>query len=165
LESIDSFFEILNFDIPRGKGLDPMKWRLSGKFGVLSFYEGIRDSNGKDIFPWKSIWKVKVPTRVAFFTWTAALGKILTIDNHRKRKVLILDWCCMCKSGGESVNHLLLHCPITRDLWDMVFTLFGVCWVMPKGAEDLLACWAGRFGKDEAASIWKIIPHCLMWNI
>jgi hypothetical protein len=66
---------------------------------------------------------------------------------------------------GSQLIIFLLHCPITRDLWDMVFTLFGVCWVMPKRVEDLLACWAGRFGKGEAASIWKIIPHCLMWNI
>ena len=29
----------------------------------------------------KSIWKVKVPTKVAFFAWIAALGNILTIDN------------------------------------------------------------------------------------
>jgi hypothetical protein len=71
----------------------------------------------------------------------------------------------MCKSNGELVNHLLLRCPITWDLWDMVFSLFGVCWVMPKGVEDLLACWAGRCGKGEAASLWKIIPHCLIWTI
>ena len=47
-------------------------------------------------FPWKSIWKQKIPSRVAFFVWTAALGKYLTIDNSRKRKVWILDWCYMC---------------------------------------------------------------------
>ena len=26
-------------------------------------------------FPWKSIWKQKIPSRVAFFVWTAAKGK------------------------------------------------------------------------------------------
>ena len=36
---------------------------------------------------------------------------------------------------------------------------------MPKGVEDLLACRAGRCGKGEAASLWKIIPHCLTWTI
>ncbi len=161
-----SFLDLLySCSITRGR-LDSLHWKLSHgrKFEVKSFYKELTQVD-QFPFPWKSIGKVKVPTRVAFFTWIAALGKILTIDNLRKRKVLILDWCCMCKSGGESVNHLLLHCPITRDLWDMVFTLFGVCWVMPKGVEDLLACWAGRFGKGEAASIGKIIPHCLMWNI
>uniref|UniRef100_A0A7N2KVQ8 Reverse transcriptase zinc-binding domain-containing protein n=1 Tax=Quercus lobata TaxID=97700 RepID=A0A7N2KVQ8_QUELO len=43
-------------------------------------------------FPWKSIWKQKIPSRVAFFVWSAALGKCLTIDNLRKRKNE-LDYC------------------------------------------------------------------------
>ena len=38
-------------------------------------------------FPWKSIWKQKIPSRVAFFVWTTALRKCLTTDNLRKRKV------------------------------------------------------------------------------
>jgi hypothetical protein len=32
-------------------------------------------------FPWKSIWRSKAPLRVAFFTLTVFLGKILTMDN------------------------------------------------------------------------------------
>lgn len=30
---------------------------------------------------WKSIWKAKVPLKVAFFTWTVALVKILRFDS------------------------------------------------------------------------------------
>jgi hypothetical protein len=71
------------------------------------------------------VWKAKVPSRVAFFVWTAALGKILTTENLRKRRVIILDWCCMCKSSGESVNHLLVHCPVAWELWSMVLVIFG----------------------------------------
>ena len=62
-------------------------------------------------FPWKIIWRSKAPLRVAFFVWTTTLGKFLTIDNLRKRKVRIIDWCYMCKCNSESVDHLLLHCP------------------------------------------------------
>jgi hypothetical protein len=71
----------------------------------------------------------------------------------------------MCKRGGESVSHLLLHCPVSQELWGLVFALFRVSWVMPQDVEDLLACWAGRFGKCEARKVWKTIPHCLMWHI
>ena len=39
-------------------------------------------------FPWKSIWKPRVPTRVAFFLWTATLGRILTVDNLRKKNTI-----------------------------------------------------------------------------
>jgi hypothetical protein len=30
---------------------------------------------------------------------------------------------------------------VARDLWDMVFCLFGVDWVMPREMLDLLFCW------------------------
>lgn len=63
-------------------------------------------------FPWKSICLAKVPRNVAFLTWTATLEKILTIKKLRLRHILIVDWFCMCKSSGESIDHLFLHCPM-----------------------------------------------------
>ena len=115
--------------------------------------------------PWRSIWKPKVPSRVTFFVWTAALGNILTIDNFGKQKILTLDWCCMCKRNGESVIHLFIHCPIAFDLWSMVFTLFGTHWVMPKTVVELLACRQGKFGRHRNFAIWMAVSHCLMWYI
>ena len=40
-------------------------------FGI--FYHKIRNVT-LSTFPWKGIWKVKVPKRVAFFMWTIAHG-------------------------------------------------------------------------------------------
>ena len=55
-----------------------------------------------------------------FFVWTAALGKILTVDNLRLRHIVVLDWCCMCKGDGESVDHLLLHCLVAHEMCSML---------------------------------------------
>jgi hypothetical protein len=68
---------------------------------------------------------------VAFFAWTAAHGKILTLDNLRKKRVIVIDRCCMCKMNGESVDHLLLHCEVARALWNAIFSRFSLSWVMP----------------------------------
>ena len=43
------------------------------------------------------------------------------------------------RGQGETINNLLLHCPIARELWSMVFTLFRVIWVMPKDVVELFA--------------------------
>jgi hypothetical protein len=67
-----------------------------------------------------------VPSKVCFFLWTVALGRVLTTDNLRRRQLVVLDWCCMCKWDRETINHLFLHCPVARDLWDMIFCLFGL---------------------------------------
>jgi hypothetical protein len=143
---------------------DSIFWNLSrhASFEVSSFYSALSQPATSQ-FPWRLVWKAKVPSRVAFFIWTASLGKILTTDNLRKRRVIILDWCCLYKADGESVNHLLLHYPVARDLWNLVCCLFGVSWVMPRGVVDLLLCWNGSLGNREASKIWKMIPHCIMW--
>jgi hypothetical protein len=36
----------------------------------------------------------------------------------------------MCKKSGESIEHLLLHCEVARDLWSSLFNMFGVVWVV-----------------------------------
>ena len=85
------------------------------------------------------------------------------IDNLRKRKVWILDWCYMCKGNGVSVDLLFLHCSFASDLWSMVLVLFGVSWVMPHSVLGLLWCWQDSFGCHRNGYIWSIIPHCLLW--
>ena len=44
--------------------------------------------------------------------------------------MVVVDWCCMCKRTGETIDHLLPHCPVAQELWDMMCSLFGVHWVM-----------------------------------
>ena len=108
---------------------------------------------------------IKGSPQVSFFSWTTALGKILTIDNLRKRHFVVLEWCYMCKRCGESVDHLLLHYPIAYEMWSMVFCLFGICWVMPQRVVDLLDCWSCNFRRHRNIVIWRMVPHCLMWCI
>jgi hypothetical protein len=74
--------------------------------------------------------------KVAFLAWTTGLGKILTMDNLRKRYVIVVNRCCMCKRYGEFVDHLLLHCEVACALWNAIFNHFGLFWVMPPWVVD-----------------------------
>jgi hypothetical protein len=47
------------------------------------------------------------------------------MDNLQKHGLILVDWCCMCKRSGESVDHLL-YCSFAQELWSMIFGLFGV---------------------------------------
>ena len=75
-----------------------------------------------------------------FFSWITALGRILTAENLRRRRVIIVSWCCLCKVDGEYVDHLLLHCAYAKELWDLVFAMFEIAWVMPVTVRDLFDC-------------------------
>ena len=126
----------------RGIGEDKRCWLSNKSKGfMVSVYFHLLAGHSEQFFPWTSIWKQKIPSRVTFFVWIVALGKCLTIDNLRKRKVCILDWCYMCKCNSETIDHLFLHRLVSLEPWGMVFGLFGVCWVMPMSVVELLACW------------------------
>jgi hypothetical protein len=118
LEAVFSFVELLYSSSAKGHGEDRMCWRGHSKdgFQVKSYYNFLLPTAGH-LGPWKRIWKTGAPPRVAFFVWAAALGRILTIDNLRRRHVIVLDWCCMCKESGESISHLLMHCSAAREVW------------------------------------------------
>jgi hypothetical protein len=89
-------------------------WWVSSKkglFKVKSFFSLLACFEGR-CFPLKSVWRTQAPSRAAFFIWSTTLGKILIVDNLRKRHIIIVDRCCLCKRDEESVDHLLLHCDL-----------------------------------------------------
>ena len=140
--------------------MDVWWWRRtsSGIFDTRSFYCALSLTSQVEPSPWKGVWGVKAPRRVAFFVWTIVWGKILTMDNLRRCGYVLAGWCCMCRANGESVDHLFLHCPVAAGLWN-----FGVKWVISGRFRDLLFSWQNWFGKHSL--IWNMVPACLLWTL
>jgi len=127
-----SFLNLLySFRLRQG-GEDDLCWAPSKRrlFDVKSYYNVLVPHDGIS-FPLRSIWRNKAPLIVVFFACLAALKKILTVDNPKKWHVIVVNWCYMCKKSGESVDHLLLQCEMSRALWNSIFSLVGLAWVVP----------------------------------
>lgn len=58
---------------------------------------------------------------------------------------------------------LLLHFPAPSDLWSLVFSLFGVFWVMLETVAQC-SCWQGRIQSKRGVKAWKIVPLCVLWT-
>ena len=123
-----------------------MVWTTSksGDFSVKLLYSisVLRDSH---LFPCNSIWRVKAPSKVAFFAWEASWGKILTLEQVQRRGYSMANMCFLCLSEVEMVDHLLLHCVKTRVLWSLIFSLFGMAWVLSCSVKETLLGWPGAF--------------------
>ena len=96
LDSLDWFMDLIYSSSVIVRGDDMMCWKLNKSRGLE-----VGGSNSIH-FPWKIIWRPKIPPRVAFFSWSAALGRILTTDNLWKRGINLIDWCVMCKQNREN---------------------------------------------------------------
>ena len=165
-EAFDRFMGLVYSSTVQGFGLDKVCWKPTRNrgFEVRGYYSSFYPPTPVS-FPWRMIWQSKVPPRVAFFSWSTSLGKILTTDNLHKRRVMVLDWCYMCKRCGKSMYHLLLHCSIDWELWSLVFCLFGIQWVMPHTVLELFEAWQWKFTRHHHIDIWRLVPHCLIWCI
>ena len=148
LEAFEEFYRMLQEENPSSQDDDNWRWKRQGKgsFTVSSFYHSLT-GNGDLSFLWKGIWVSRVPSKVCFFGWVATKGAILTIDNLRKRRIVVTEWCYMCKRNAETADHLLIHCDAASELWSLVFSIFGVQWVMPGSVRELFACWIQKSGR------------------
>jgi hypothetical protein len=68
----------------------------------------------------------------------ATLEKILTMNNLKKRHIIGVERCCMCKKSVENIDHLLLRCEVAKGLWESIFHLFGIEWVILLVGKDSL---------------------------
>jgi hypothetical protein len=99
-----------------------------------------------------------------FIAWTTALRKILMLDYLRTGNIIVMDWCCMCKKSGESINHLLLHCELARDLQSSLFNLFGVDCVKSRRV-TIVDEQGGQVGCCSILEVLRLAHLCLIWCI
>ena len=119
VDEVASFFHHLHTKLPTREDGDRVHWALKtdGVFDIRFYYQAICGTMGVG-FPWKSIWRVKAPSRVAVFVWIAAWGRILTYDNLQRRGIVTVGWCCLCRCSGITVDHLLT---VAAEIWSFVF--------------------------------------------
>lgn len=99
-------------------GDDTLKWQGNsrGKFSVNAAYKMLNQPRIPITnWPWKHIWKSKVPYKVVCFSWLLAKEAVLTQKNLIKRKWIPCSRCFLCVKKAETVGHSFLHCNITNQ--------------------------------------------------
>ena len=68
LEVVSSFMYTIYGSSVRGFGEDKMCWKPDRNKGfMVNDYYSLLVGSNDSCFPWKSIWKQKIPSKVAFF--------------------------------------------------------------------------------------------------
>ena len=110
------------------------------------------------VFPKSNIWVDRVQTKIAFFAWEAAWGKVLTLDRLQRRGWQFPNCCFLYGCEEETINHILIHCTIVRVLWDIILGLFGAQWAFLEFVKEVLFSWKGSFVGKKKEKIVEIHP-------
>ena len=97
---------------------DIYRWKLteSGEYSSQSAYAAL--FFGSICFsPWKKIWKSWAPLRCKFFIWLVFKKRYWTADRLAKRGLPHPGACPLCDQDDETINHILVGCSFSRQLW------------------------------------------------
>ncbi|CAM0945663.1 unnamed protein product [Alopecurus aequalis] len=88
---------------------------FSAKSAYLAFYEG---SIRWPLF--SPIWGCKAPLKFKLFAWKVAWDRCWTGVRRKKHGLTDVDTCPVCLQQSESIEHLLISCPYSRQVWFQV---------------------------------------------
>ena len=139
-------------------------WIVSkrGNFSVKSL-NSVLEPNDLLLFSWSIIWSSCMPPKVAFFAWKATWGKALSLDQVQRRFSLANNFF-PCHFEEETVDHILLHYAKIRILWQLLFTLFGVSWVLSFSVKRHSLGGIGLLWVKFAKSPGRL-PQCIFWTV
>lgn len=66
--------------------------------------------------------------------------------------------CLLCYGDGESIDHILIHCPFTVDIWNAMLQGFNMRWVFPRQVNSLLSGWRTSAFNAKGKRIWGMVP-------
>ncbi|CAL5009846.1 unnamed protein product [Urochloa decumbens] len=107
----------------RGGVDDAVRWRWtpSGEYTTRSAYKALQ--LGRTTFSdAERIWKSWTPLRVKLFFWLATRERIWTADRRRRRGLEAHDLCFLCDQENKTANHLIVSCPVAKEVWWRVLT-------------------------------------------
>ncbi|KAM7481594.1 hypothetical protein LguiB_006177 [Lonicera macranthoides] len=142
--------------------MDCRLW-VGEKSGVLSsnsFFEKLTSSDEERPFsPYNMIWKSGVPPKSKVLAWLSTWRKVNTYDVLQSRNPFLQisqAWCTLCRREGESIDHLLMHCPFAQFMWNNIRRELDLVTVFPYSWFNLLSIsrsWKGN--KKISRILWR----------
>ncbi|RVW33330.1 hypothetical protein CK203_085354 [Vitis vinifera] len=134
------------------RGWSGWKGGNKGVFSDKGLYS-VLETGSTTPLPLKIVGNPWIPSKASFFTWEACWGKVLTLDQLQERGWTLANGCALCKVELETIDHIFLHCDKARLLWQLVFSIFGVWWVIFETIGE------------RCIKAWTAAPTCVFWTL
>ncbi|WVZ51091.1 LOW QUALITY PROTEIN: hypothetical protein U9M48_002270 [Paspalum notatum var. saurae] len=125
-----------------GEGPDQHIWKFtqSGCYTSKSAYSAFFEGSVK-FKPWRLIWKSWAPLRCKFFLWLAKNNRCWTADRLAKRGLPHPDACPLCDQADETLQHILIGCVFSRQIWDLILQSLQLAEITPTMADSGFFSW------------------------
>ncbi|CAL1406321.1 unnamed protein product [Linum trigynum] len=143
-------------------------WELTqnGGFSSHSYYsELVKGSNLADQeFPFKIVWCPVIPPKVCSFIWTVYYRKILTQDVLKKKGWSFPNRCALCGCFEESIDHLFISCPFSREVWFMMKAFVSIN-IPTQDISSVIKLWPRDLSQSASSWCSRVFLHAFCWHI
>lgn len=101
------------------------------------------------------------------FIWLASLNWCWTADRLARRGLDHPDQCSLCDQEDKTVQHLLVSCVFSRDIWYQVLSLVGLQRFTPRHNDEVFQNWwrtvETRVPKQQRAGFNSLVILLVAW--
>jgi hypothetical protein len=118
--------------------------------------------------PWRRIWKSWSPLRCKFFIWLAVKNRCWTADCLSKHGLPHHSLCLLCDQVEEDVQHILVSCVFSREVWTEILLCVGLQVMAPQPDVRTFSawwCWAASSLLKEKMKGFNSLVILVAWTI
>ena len=117
-------------------------WQFSssGVYSAKSAYEGFF-IGAVQFGLWERIWKSWAPGKCKFFMLLVAHNRCWTADRLAKGGLPHLGRCLLCDQAEETIEHLLISCVFSRQVWYNILHKVGLQDLSPQPDNNSFDGW------------------------
>lgn len=87
------------------------------------------------------IWKARAPAKVKFFFRLALHRRCWTAERRKRHGLQNDDSCILCLQCSETLEHILLGCVFSREVWDRLLSRLRLAALAAGGDVDIFIWW------------------------
>jgi len=144
LQKLEDLKTVLSQHCPQQDQEDNVLWQGNKGYSVKDFQRHASREIEVDSIV-STVWMKIAPPKVEFFMWLALLGKLNTRYRLYVKGILQEDQstCTFCKLQPESLDHVLMSCSYSQQVWRLLASEMGHSWVIPASFKQHYENWMG----------------------
>lgn len=145
-----------------------LKWGYtpSGKFSTQEAHTLLTHSQDPIDPIWDNLWSSSLWPKVSTFMWLLCHKRILTWDNLIKRGFTGPSRCPNCTDRDETIQHLMVTCPLAAFLWEKIIFRCRREGRTPGDLNSTIRNWpSAPYSSNLLNSLWRLIPGLTLWTI
>jgi len=112
------------------------------------------------------IWNLHIPPKVSVFFWRILRSALPTIDNLKKRSILVPNYdymCPLCGVDEESLDHVLLWYDAIWCIWLECYSWFNFSMAFPESIQQHFCQHVLISSSMDENSKWRVLWCAISW--